>query len=749
MEGEGVNAIPETFMQNTLRKRNLNRSYQMNKLSLSAVMPLMIASLFLSGFSSSSSSTTYTGTIAEGRSAAMEIMQKTGASSISLAFIDGEKVVWAEAFGLADKESMTAPQADTMYCIGSTSKMLATIAVMKLVDQGLVSLDAPLTTYIKSFSMASPEYTQITVRMLLNHSAGFPGADYRNSETSSPLPFSFSAQVLQTLKTQRLKHFPGYMSVYANDGFTIIEQLVSEVTGKSYAQFVQDQIFTPLDMNHSRYPLDYFPAGSFAKRYDGNTPQPQLCLNSFGSGGLYSTPTDMAKIATMLIGGGKLGNVRILSADSIAAMGVDQTLTNFNPVKANSYSYGLGWDTVCQPGLGAVGVTGWQKGGAVTLYGSVLTVAPAEGLAVVVMGASNGFGPDSATVIAERILLMALAERGRIAAMPSPLNLSPRPLKTPSSWQLDAASGYYANNDTFMRVQKQSDNCLNLDKYDLSINGWKNWIPGLKLRDDDRFSSDDRPSLSFSFKTAAGQQYLIIRYVTGYGHYQDDIIQGQQVTVTGIPAPWDTRLSTKWLVTNDHPDSGIWDYPLMQLKAVDNRLFADRGALQLVNPLFSASRAGMALLIPQMYGRDLDDVVIETRGAGEEWLRFGSYLYRPQETMSAVSDGNNAVNIGAEGLAEWRAIDTAGVTKTVTITPVAADGSWKAYDSDLQQIDAGEGEKSLTLSGGKYYLLFHDTANVYVRACPNRWQRDRPFDRFAALEPIKQGITEHFGGYEG
>ena len=105
-------------------------------------------------------------------------------------------------------------------------------------------------------------------------------------------------------------------------------------------------------------------------------------------------------------------------------MGVDQTLSSFNPVKSKSFSYGLGWDTVIQPGLAAVGVTGWQKGGDVTLYGSTLIVAPTEGLAVVVMGASNGFGSGNATVIAERILLRALVEKGRIAAMPTPFEFS-------------------------------------------------------------------------------------------------------------------------------------------------------------------------------------------------------------------------------------------------------------------------------------------------------------------------------------
>jgi CubicO group peptidase (beta-lactamase class C family) len=676
-----------------------------------ALFHLVVSLLFFTGCSSNSSPT-YSATIAEGRAAAKEIMNSTGASSISLAFIDGDRLVWAETFGFADKVLKTVPMTDTMYPLASVSKMIAAIAVMKLVDRKLVSLDAPLTNYIPSFSMLSPEYTQITVRMLLNHSSGFPGTDYRNSETFSPLPFSYSAQVLDTLKTQRLKHVPGYMSVYCNDGFTVIEQLVLACTGKSYAQFVQDEIFTPLGMNHSRYPLDYFPEGSVVKRHQGDTPLPQLFVNTFGSGGLYSTPTDMAKIAMMFMGKGKLGNVRILSERSITAMGVDQTLTSFNPVKGNAWSFGLGWDTVRQPGLGAVNVSSWQKGGDVTLAGSVMTLAQNEGLAVVVLGVSGNFSSSMATVIAERILLRALAEKGRIAAMPTPLHLSPRPEKTPTDELLNSVIGYYSFYNTFLRVQRQS-NYLNITRYDKSINDWQDFRMGLKLRDDDRFSSDVNPSQSFSFKIADGRQYLILRYVTGYGHYQDDLIYAQQVAAAGVlPASWSSRLSKKWLMTNEHPESlEKWESPVMQLTAVDNLLFANYfDGLQIENPFLSDSTAEMMLLIPQMTGVDLDDVVIETR-TGEEWIRFGSYLYRPSETIQALVSGT--VSIGAEGLAEWRSLD-ATVTKTVTITPADAYGQWKIYNSNYEQTETGEGTKSVTLSGDTYYLLFHSTANVQV-----------------------------------
>ncbi len=658
----------------------------------------------------SSSPFPFKAAIAEGRAAAKDVMKETGASSVSLALVDGERLVWTETFGLADRELKAAPKSDTMYCIGSTSKALAAIAVMKLVDQKKVSLDAPLVNYIKSFSMLSPEYKKVTVRMLLNHSTGFPGTDERNAETSSPLPFSFSGQVLETLRTQRLKHPPGYLSVYCNDCFTIAEQLVLAVTGKSYEQFMQDEIFAPLGMTSSRYPSRYFPDGSFAKRYDKEGKAlPQLFLNTYGSGGLYSTPADMAKIAMMLIGKGKLGGVRILSEESVAAMGVDQTVESFNPVRANGSRYGLGWDTVHQPGLGAVDVIGWQKRGDVPLYGAVMTIAPAEKLAVVVLGASDTFSSAAATKIAERILLRALAERGRIASMPVPLKLTPRPEKTPPDKLLDSVSGYYASNSSFLRVKRQAGS-LHIARYDAGKNGWQDWLTGLKLRDDDRFASNADPSRLAYFKTAEGRQYLVFRSVGGYGQYQDDLIFGQQVAAGKLPKSWSGRLGKKWLLVNEHPDFlDKWGTPLMQLRAVDNFLIADWGGLQAVDPLLSDSRAGMMLLIPQAMGRDLNDVVVETRG-GREWIRYSSYLFRPLESVSALSGKNSVVKISAVGHAEWRLMNITG-RKKITITPDAG-GRWKIYDGSFKLIEDGKGTKNLTLREGRYYLLFHDAAKV-------------------------------------
>jgi CubicO group peptidase (beta-lactamase class C family) len=677
------------------------------KRSILSVFGICSVLFFCVHDSHGSTGITYAGTIAEGRAAATEAMTTTGASSISLAFVEKDQVVWAEAFGLAEKETGTPPTVNTMYNIGSTSKTLAAIAIMRLVDEKMVALDAPVTRYIKSFTMASPKYRQVTVRHLLNHSSGFPGSDYRNIFTLSPVS-GYSAQALETVRNSRLKHNPGYLNVYCNDGYTLLEEIISSVTGKTYPQFVTDEILAPLGMEHSRYPLDYFPDGSFAQRYSGDTRLPQLFVNGFATGGLYSTPTDMARIAMMLMGRGKTGNTRILSPAAVAAMGVDQTTGRFNPTKNYGFSYGLGFDSVRQPGLRAVGVVGWVKGGDAVLYSGTMVVAPAERLAAVVLGASGSFSSVSATLIAERILLRALVEKRRIRAMPKLLDPKPLPLRKPSAALLASIGGHYAHKVLY-RMDPQPDGSLTAYKWNKAAGEWALLATGLKFRSDGSFRTDSDPGSAFSFLTAQGRRYLNTRSIQGFHHYQDNLLLGQKITpAKDFPEAWANRANREWLLTNEYSDGNGWSVPMLRLKVIDNILFAEAGDnSQVPDPSYSDSVGGMMLLIPQLNGRDLNDLVIETR-EGNEWIRLGSTLYRPKSTVSALEPGT--IEIGAEGLAEWRTI-TLDAGGTIS---VASNGSWRVFTNDVVQSDSVDGEKSITLSAGTYYLLFHSNATVNV-----------------------------------
>lgn len=616
---------------------------------------------------------------------------------------DGQRIIWSETFGYINQAKTTRPGPETLYCIGSASKVVAAVAVMILVDRGQIALEAPLAGYLPGFSMASPEYGQITVRMLLSHASGFPGCDYRNLFTFAPLP-AYANQVRETLAGQRLKHRPGETAIYCNDGFTMVDLLVAAVSGKSYPRFVQDEILTPLGMGHSRFALAPFVTGSYAPafRADG-TPWPQEYTNAYASGGLYTTPGDMARLAMMFINGGTCGGVQILSASAVAEMGRDQTAgLAFAPLPSGS-RYGLGWDSVEQPGLSAVGVACWQKSGVTTCYHTDFFVAPRERLAVLVTGVSSAF-PVSR--LAERIILTALVEQGRIAVVPAPLPAVPRPEQAATDADLAAMAGYYGTYNKVLRVEPQPDRTLTISGY--AGGTWYASPDVLKRRADGTFTSDAAPLIDYRTFDGEGRRYLAVAVPDGMAHYRVEIPYAQRIEPASAPlsAAWESRAGRRWLAVNEDAQSMAFDlgmlprFTLEKIEGVPGYLLAT-GILndsQIVATTGSDLVARMFLMIPGLNGRDLNDVVIETRD-GEEWVRYGSTLFRPEETVPDIAVAGT-VTIGEEGLAEWRRVPTAGM---VTITGADA---WKLFDAGLALLASGTGNGSPSAPAGGYLLLY-------------------------------------------
>ena len=658
---------------------------------------------------------TYDRAIREGRTAAQEVLKDGGASALTIALVGRGGVIWSQAFGLADREAGKPANPHTMFGIGSVSKLFATIATMKLVDKGLVDLDSPLGEYLPDFRMASPQYGKITVRMLLNHSSGFPGSDYRNGFTTSPFP-RYLDQVLQSLSIERLKAPPGYMNVYCNDGFTLIEALVPAITGKSFVQFVQDEILTPLGMANTRYPTAPFADGSYAKTYRNGAAQPQEVLNLLASGGAYSTANDLARLAMMFLGGGTVGRTRILSKASVAEMALDQTIGTFNPVRSEGFAFGLGWDTVTEPGLQAVGFDGWNKGGDVSgYYGAAIIVSPRAQLAAVVIGAS-GFHSNQATAMAQRVLLRALAENRLIPTFPTPLPAAVPPVEAVPDGLLAAVAGEYAAYNVILQLQPQPDGSLPFFK--LSDTRWTQDPNPLKYRGAGWFSADQAPLRSLKVIEAAGTQYMVLRSPGGYGHYLDDQLVAQRVRGPGghLSAAWRARLSGAWLLVNEAPNSLWWltmDPRLRLATAAElNGLIAVRPPwdpeFYIVDPAASDTVATMMLVIPQLAGRDLNDLDIVVRD-GLEWTRFGSYMHMPLDAVPVLPpSAASTVTIGPEGYAEWRAVATDATPVGVDI---ATTGAWRIYDSAFRSVASGKGSSRAELpaaSGLAYIILFGD-----------------------------------------
>lgn len=663
----------------------------------------------VSGCSSSYSTTPpYAAVIAEGRAAVTDAIAESGATAVSVALVDGNQVVWSEAFGTVDNNKKA--DRSTLFGICSVSKMLATVATMILVDSGQVALDTPVTAYIGNFAMPLDQrYRNITVRMLLNHTSGLPGNDLRGAFTVEPFP-GYAAQMMDGLQYQRLKHDPGAVGAYNNDGFTMIENLVKAVSGQEYQDFVQQNILTPLGMDASRYLNGPLQAGTYAGSYDGNELQHLYFLNAYGSGGLFSTPEDMSRLALMLINNGVSGPRRILSEEAVLAMAQDQRQGTFNPVPYENYRFGLGWDTMAQPGLAAVGVAAWQKTGDLNgYYGANMLVLPAEKLGVVVLGASNRFSSEQAVKIAERILFRALVERGRIATMPDRLATAPLPVQAVTAEEKTTFAGNYASSYGTFRLGFGPDDSLTVEEY---TTAWGPKFSNFKLRSDGWYAADGNPTTALRLLVAGGRAYFAYRKPDGYGHYYQTVMFGQRLDdKPSVSSPWQARLAETWLPVNT--DTSILmmsksasSFDLSALNGLSGYL-RGKNILRDFVPPSEARLDGMFLFMADGI-RDFVDVGMET-WYGQNWLRSGSYLYRPLSGVSALAAGVSTLSIDTNGFAEWRVLPASG--------SVAISGAthWFLYDAGLKELASGSASGSPSFSGsGVHYLVLCGTAGSAI-----------------------------------
>ncbi|MBN2437171.1 MAG: beta-lactamase family protein [Deltaproteobacteria bacterium] len=640
----------------------------------------------------------YSAAIQEAQDAAYEVT-RAGGTSVGIALVTRDKVVLAGGYGMADVDKSLPATENTMFPIGSVSKMFAAVAVMQLVDRGLVNLEDPLVKHLPTFRMADARYDGITVRMLLNHTSGIAGSRYTSGETSVAVP-GYAEAVLASLADQRLKADPGTFAVYCNDGWTLCDPLVAAVTKMSYRDWVKQEIIEPLGMKNTTFSLAPLPDGAYAKAYQSGVALPQEYINVDAAGGIYSTPADMAAFVRMFLNEGKAeGGAQILTKESVEAMGVDQTVGTFNPVPYKGLAYGLGWDTVTQPGLGQAGVKGWTKNGGTFYYAAQILVAPEEGLAAVALGpAGGGYLP---LAIVERVLMRALVEKGSVPLFPKPLAPRAEPVATAPDGLTKSTEGIYASHNHVYQLKAEADGSLTMRT--LTAGGFpKDPASVLRYRTDGWFTSDAAPLISFKAVSGGTNRYLAVRSPGADKSYLDTLAYAQKVTAksAGLSSAWIGRIGKHWLVVNEHPAGLPFffgedpRFRLMTFSDLPGSLFAipalpPMGAsfeAQAVDASVSDQRADMMLQIPGIASTDMNTLDIVVRGE-EEWLRWGGYYHRPLEKVLALSAATTSpVAIGPEGYAEWRSVQLGKSPISVSISGASA---WRLYDKNFKTLASG------------------------------------------------------------
>lgn len=317
---------------------------------------------------------------------------------VAVGVVSGDEVVARYCRGLADLEWQQPVTPDTVFRIASLTKPFTATVVVLLAQDGLVDLDATVDSYVPGHT---PHGDRITVRQLLNHTAGIPNfltvpsflADGHDRHDLD------AADTLAMVAALPLDFEPGSRFGYSNSGYRLLELLVETVTGRSYPDLVEAHVTGPLGMRATSYPDDREVIPRRARGYstaDG-TARPAAYMSPFlpgGAGGLVSTLDDLLRWHRALReGGAPFGRA------ALASMWAPATLTD-----GRSVGYGLGWEILRYRGRQVVCHSGGIYGFA-CFYGHLAADDPAEDLGLVVLANDDDRNANRlARRIAEQVL---------------------------------------------------------------------------------------------------------------------------------------------------------------------------------------------------------------------------------------------------------------------------------------------------------------------------------------------------------
>lgn len=565
------------------------------------------------------------------------------ADGVTIAIADGGKIVYAEGIGVADRSENRPVDTGTRFNIGSTSKVFDAVAIMLLVDDGKVALDDPVVKYIPEFRMKDPRYKDITVRMLFNHSSGLPGSTFFFGHE---LQKNVHERLLESLAGCNLKHAPGAMTIYCNDGFTLAEIIVERVSGMKFVDFLAKRVFKPLGMKHSGPSIGELGAKNAARHYgaDGRK-YPLEVVMVYGAGGLSSTASDLCRFMSSFSPYGK----RILSDASVAEMLKTQHTLFSGKLRGPLMASDFAWDYSFLPDYKNKGIQVLAKSGGTTYFSTYMQTVPQYGVTV----AFSMSGSSPLEPLSRKILDSVMRCKGVDIPEEKPVEKPVEGLPLPQ--RCLGYAGYYACGD---KVAKVSFDVAN-KKCELSPlvcekapKGQEQAPPMTFVYDGEYFvCNEDRTKVYFT--TADGRDYIGL-HMNDYGletlYYQkiDELPAPQKLMFDVSGKVWLIR-STEWHAMSCYMEPSV----SMTYKELPGYMFFG-GLKRIETPEFAAMAATAF--------RDQNDFAVFEKN-GEKWARSGHMVFTAADCFRKLAPGVNRVIIKSEGGNEWLRVEKGAIVR--------------------------------------------------------------------------------------
>lgn len=371
-------------------------------------------------------------------------MRENKIQGLSIALVDGPKIIWAEGFGYADVANSIKATPDTLYRIGSISKLFNAVAALQLAEQGQLDLDRPIQDYLSDFAIRSrftPQPT-FTARQLMTHHSGLP-ADYLNGWNSEePLRY-----MRQQLKDEYMAYPPNTLSAYSNLGATVLGHVVETLAGEPYADWLKTRVLSPIGMENSYVAARLKPDARLARPYDdAGKLTDYVVIRDVPAGGLVSNVVELGHFMRTVFNQGQTPTGQtLLRPETLADMMQRQNRgipLDFDLAMGLGWAIDPSWPEPAGPLLG--------HGGSDGAFNAQLAVLPQQQLGVVVLANSAGALP--AVLEVAKAALQALLQAKTGIALPPERDVRQRPAITLSPQQLHRYAGAYETAFGFVEV---------------------------------------------------------------------------------------------------------------------------------------------------------------------------------------------------------------------------------------------------------------------------------------------------------
>ncbi|GAK51571.1 beta-lactamase [Candidatus Moduliflexus flocculans] len=262
-------------------------------------------------------------------------MQDYHIPGVSIAVVNKNSIAWTQAYGVADAVGKQPVTAETRFQAASISKLLTAIMVMMFVQDGKIGLDEDVDLRLKSWHFPANEFIAaqpVTTRRLLSHSAGinvpnFPG--YAVGEPLPTLPQILNGQPPAKTPAIEAQTQPGSVWQYSDGGYAVVQQLLEDLSGQSFAQLAQERLLALAGMTHSTFaqplPNEVAASASSGHRVDGMPVEKRWYVYPEAAAeGLWTTPSDLARLMIELRQAMQGESAKLLSKDMAKSLLVKQ-----------------------------------------------------------------------------------------------------------------------------------------------------------------------------------------------------------------------------------------------------------------------------------------------------------------------------------------------------------------------------------------------------------------------------------------